>query len=273
MAIAHTLTEFAEVSYVSVLVGGREEGFDLAASMPVGALSRVEDLDVSSRYVRLDELLKNPQDAGISRLTVLRFPSLDGRWILPEVRSVTYAGLKPIECLYTVLEEIGRGTDNPLAMDVPAPMDYIEDMPEIIRYEEGDYRAIELRFSGELDDALVKAGLTRGAYLALLTDTLTGFVPGVDGDRSWDSTERRAGVPGRPAHRGAIGERRAGRSGARVCARAGSLGGFRGVYGRARGDVSARSGAGEARGGQLHLPAGAAVRRAAAALAADAAAP
>ena len=181
MAIAHTLTEFAEVSYVSVLVGGREEGFDLAASMPVGALSRVEDLDVSSRYVRLDELLKNPQDAGISRLTVLRFPSLDGRWILPEVRSVTYAGLKPIECLYTVLEEIGRGTDNPLAMDVPAPMDYIEDMPEIIRYEDGAYRAIELRFSGELDDALEKAGLTRGAYLALLTDTLTGFVPGVDG--------------------------------------------------------------------------------------------
>ena len=79
MAIAHTLTEFAEVSYVNVLVGGREEGFDLAAAMPVGALSRVEDLDVSSRYLRLDEIRQSAQDAGLTRLTTLHFPSLDGR--------------------------------------------------------------------------------------------------------------------------------------------------------------------------------------------------
>lgn len=181
MAIAHTLTEFAEVSYVNVLIGGREEGFDLAATMPMGALSRVEDLDVSSRYLRLDEIRQSAQDAGISRLTTLHFPSLDGRWILPEVRSVTYAALQPIEYLYTILEEIGKGTDNPLAMDVPAPMDYIEKMPEIVRYEDGAYRAIEIRFDASLDEALLGAGLTRGVYLAMLTDTLMGFVPGVDG--------------------------------------------------------------------------------------------
>ena len=181
MAIAHTLTEFAEVSYVNVLVGGREEGFDLAATMPVGALSRVEDLDVSSRYLRLDEIRQSAQDAGVARLTTLHFPSRDGGWILPEVRSVTYAALQPIEYLYTILEEIGKGTDNPLAMDVPAPMDHIENMPEIIRYEDGAYRAIEIRFDASLDEALLDAGLGRGVYLAMLTDTLMGFIPGVDG--------------------------------------------------------------------------------------------
>ena len=181
MAIAHTLTEFAEVSYVNVLVGGREEGFDLAAAMPVGALSRVEDLDVSSRYLRLDEIRQSAQDSGLSRLTTLHFPSLDGRWILPEVRSVTYAQLQPIEYLYTILEEIGKGTDNPLAMDAPAPMDFIDEMPEIVRHEDGAYRAIEIRFSEAIDTALLDAGLTRGTYLAMLTDTLMGFVPGVDG--------------------------------------------------------------------------------------------
>ena len=181
MAIAHTLTEFAEVSYVNVLVGGREEGFDLAAAMPVGALSRVEDMDVSSRYLRLDEIRQSAQDAGLTRLTTLHFPSLDGRWILPEVRSVAYALLEPIEYLYTILEELGKGTDNPLAMDVPAPMDYIEEMPEIVRYEDGAFRAIEIHFGEAIDTALLDADLTRGTYLAMLTDTLMGFVPGVDG--------------------------------------------------------------------------------------------
>lgn len=181
MAITHTLTEFAEVSYVNVLISGREEGFDLAATMPMGALSRVEDLDVSSRYLRLDEIRQGAQDAGVSRLTTMNFPSLDGRWILPEVRSVVYAQMQPIEYLYTLLEEMGKGTDNPLAMDVPAPMDYIEKMPEIVRHEEGAYRAIEIRFDASIDEALADAGLTRGVYLAMLTDTLMGFVPGVDG--------------------------------------------------------------------------------------------
>ena len=194
MAIAHTLTEFSEVSYVNVLVGGREEGFDLAATMPVGALSRVEDLDVSSRYLRLDELRQSAQDAGVSRLTTLFFPSHDGAWILPEVRSVTYASLQPIEYLYTILEEIGKGTDNTLAMDVPPPMEYIEEMPEIVRHEDGAYRAMEIRFDAELDEALLDAGLTRSVYIAMLTDTLMGFVPGVDGLVVYIAGEQMTGI-------------------------------------------------------------------------------
>ena len=194
MAIAHTLTEFAEVSYVNVLVAGREEGFDLAATMPMGALSRVEDLDVSSRYLRLDEIRQSAQDAGVARLTTLHFPSADGRWTLPEVRSVTYAALQPIEYLYTILEEIGKGTDNLLAMDVPAPMEYIENMPEIVRHEEGAYRAMEIRFDASLDEALMDAGLTRGIYLAMLTDTLMGFVPGMDGVLYYIGDERIDGL-------------------------------------------------------------------------------
>ena len=137
MAITHTLTEFSEVAYVNVLIGGREEGFDLAATMPVGTLSRAEDLDVSARYLRLDEMRQGAQGIGMSRLTTLYFPSRDGRYILPEVRSVAYAEVTPIEYLYTLLKEIGKGTDNPLCMDVPAPMKYIEEMPEIVRTEDG----------------------------------------------------------------------------------------------------------------------------------------
>ena len=74
MAVACTLTEFQEVSYVNVLVGGREEGLDLAGTLAVGALSRAEELDVASRFARLDEQ-RQSASGGITRDTTLWFLS------------------------------------------------------------------------------------------------------------------------------------------------------------------------------------------------------
>ena len=181
MAIAGTLTEFSEISYVNVLIGGREEGLDLGAVLPVGTMTREENLDVRAQYSRRYEQRQSTQ--GISLLTTLYFPSQDGGVLLPQVRSVSYAQVSPIEYLYTLLGELGKGVSGALyAREIPAPLDYIEEMPEIIRTEDG-YVAIEIRLSSALDDALYASGLTRGVYLAMLGDTLLGFVPGVDGLR------------------------------------------------------------------------------------------
>ena len=180
LAIANTLTEFAEVSYVNVLIGGSEEGFDLGGTLPVGTVTRTEDMDTGTRYHRMDE--QRLSGDGVTLMTTLYFPAADGGFVLPEVRNVRYQHAAPIEYLYTLLEEIGKGTNNPLASrDVPAPLDYIREMPEIVRTEDGAYRAIEIRFTDALNDALAWAGLTRGVYMAMLTDTLMGFVPGVEG--------------------------------------------------------------------------------------------
>lgn len=179
-AVTNTLTEFSPVAYVNVLVGGREEGFNLRATLPVGTMTRAGDLDVGAQYDRIDEQGQEAQ--GITRLTTLYFPTADGRMLLPEVRSVSYAAVSPIEYLYTLLRELGKGATGGLcAGEIPAPMEYLVEMPEIVRTEDGAYRAIELRLSSGLDDALAEAGLTRGIYLAMLTDTLMGFVPGVEG--------------------------------------------------------------------------------------------
>ena len=181
MAIAVTLTEFQEISYVNVLIGGREEGLDLGATLPVGTFSRLKDREAKNRYNRLNEQRQNKE--GVSLLTTVYFPSADGTMILPEVRSVSYAQVAPIEYLYTLLGEIGKGANNKLSFEfVPSPMDYIDEMPEIVRTEDG-YLAIELCLSEGLDRALKEAELTRGVYLAMLTDTLMGFVPGVEGLR------------------------------------------------------------------------------------------
>ncbi|MED9821329.1 MAG: GerMN domain-containing protein [Christensenellales bacterium] len=179
MAIANTLTEFSEISYVNVLIGGREEGLDLGATLPVGTLTRVEDLDVRARYARLHE--QRLSQSGVTLLTTLYFPAAEGELLVPEVRNIAYARVSPIEYLYTLLTEMGKGAGLLLcAQGVPAPMDFIEEMPEIVRTEDG-YMAIELQFSAALMGAIDEAGLTRETYMAMLTDTLMGFVPGVEG--------------------------------------------------------------------------------------------
>lgn len=179
MAIAVTLTQMREVSYVNVLVGGREEGLDLGATLPVGTFSHLQEKEARMRYNRLNDQRQSKE--GVTLLTTMYFPSADASMILPEVRSVHYAQVAPIEYLYTLLEELGKGSNSMLTCGtIPPPMDYIEEMPEIVRTEDG-YVVIELQLSGSLDRALAQAGLTRGIYTAMLTDTLMSFVPGVEG--------------------------------------------------------------------------------------------
>lgn len=193
LAVASTLCELPEISYVNVLVGGREEGLDLGATMPVGTLSRLEDLDVQARYARMDD--QRQSDTGFTCLTTLYFPTRDGRMLLPVVRSVAYAQASPVDYLYTLLSELGKGANHELAMqDTPAPMDYIEEMPEIVRPADGANRAIEIRFSEALREALEEAGLSLYIYLAMLTDTLMGFVPGVEGLQVYVGGERLDGL-------------------------------------------------------------------------------
>lgn len=203
MAIANTLTEFSEISYVNVLIGGREEGLDLGATLPVGTITRVDDLDVGARYSRLHEQRLSP--GGVTLLTTLYFPAAQGGLLLPEVRSIAYAQVSPIEYLYTLLEELGKGAGLTLcAQDVPAPMDYIEEMPEIVRTEDG-YLAVELRMSDALETALDAAGLTLDTYMAMLTDTLMGFVPGVEGLRVMIGGRTAADLTTRSDFEGCVG--------------------------------------------------------------------
>ena len=180
-AVANTLGSLTGIAYVNVLIGGREEGLDLGATTPVGTLTRVDDLDVQGRYNRLDD--QRLSGAGYTRLTTLFFPTADGRLLLPVVRTLSYdAGASAIDCLYTVLEALGSvSADDLLMQHVPEPMGYISEMPEIVRMEESGEQAIEIRFSGELTQALAEQKLTLGVYLGMLTRTLMGVVPGVDG--------------------------------------------------------------------------------------------
>ena len=162
-AVANTLGSLSGIAYVNVLIGGREEGLDLGATTPVGTLTRIDDLDVQGRYNRLDD--QRLSGAGYTRLTTLFFPSADGKMLLPVVRTLAYdAGAAAIDCLYTVLEALGSvSADELIEQHVPEPMGYISEMPEIVRMPETGEQAIEIRFSGELTQALEEQKLTLDA--------------------------------------------------------------------------------------------------------------
>ena len=201
-AVTNMLTEFSDISYVNVLIGGREEGLDLGASVPVGTMTRTSDPDVAAQYSLLNA--QRQGGTGFTRLATLYLPSSDGRMLLPQVRSVTFAQNTPIEVLYTMLGELSRSSgDDLIHADVPAPMSCLYEMPEIVRTEDGAYRAIELRFGADLDGMLEEAGLTRGIYLAMLTDTLMGIVPGVEGLQVFIGEERITALSGEQTPDGA----------------------------------------------------------------------
>ena len=180
-AVANTLGGLSGISYCNVLVGGREEGLDLGATTPVGTLTRAADLDMRALYNRLDD--QRMAGTGYTRLTTLYVPTADGKWLLPTVRTVAYPeGAMPIDCLYAALEQLGSmAPDSAVTQDMPAPMDYIEEMPDIL--QESGETVIEIRFNGDLPQALADSGLTMGIYAGMLTDTLMGIVPGMDGIR------------------------------------------------------------------------------------------
>ena len=203
LAVAHTLCELPEISYVNVLIGGREEGLDLGATMPVGTLSRMEDLEMLSRYNRMDD--QRLSGAGFNRLTTFYLPSADCEMLLPVVRSTAYGQSSPLDCLYTVLAELGKGASTAMTMEIPAPMDYIEEMPDIVRMEDSGVRAIEIRFSGTLKEALREKGLTLELYAAMLTDTLMCFVPGVDGVQIFVDGQKMGGIVKREDFAGKMG--------------------------------------------------------------------
>ena len=178
-AVAETFFA-AGMRSVQVLVGGREEGADLAGTMPVGTFLPGGSADPEAQLSLLEDERQSRE--AFARSATLFFPSRDGELLVPVQRSVTCESASAVACLYAILEELGRSPSNALAgEETPAPLDYMEEMPDIARAQDGASRVIRLRFTAALDTALRKAGISRALYLGMLTRTLMGFVPGVDG--------------------------------------------------------------------------------------------
>ena len=178
-AIAQTFGA-AGIPHTLVLTDGREEGIDLAGTMPAGVFAPIPPRALGETYNKLEQ--ERQSHEAFIRTAAIFLPSADGRRLCPVVRTVTCDDASSVSCLYAVLGALGEAGKDPLLHSaIPAPMDYMEEMPEIVRSEDGGRRLIQLHFTKGLQEALDAASLPMRTYLGMLAESLMGFVPGVDG--------------------------------------------------------------------------------------------
>ena len=178
-AVAETFFA-AGMRSVQVLVGGREEGTDLAGTMPAGTFLPGGSAEPETQFSQLEDERQSRE--AFARSATLYLPSGEGEFLVPVQRTVTCESASALACLYAMLEELGRSSSDAFAYgQIPAPLDYMEEMPDIARASDGASRVIRLHFTSSLDTDLREAGISRTLYLGMLTRTLMGFVPGADG--------------------------------------------------------------------------------------------
>jgi len=177
MAIANTLTELPYVSYVNVLVEGREEGIATGSNIPYGTLARQPNTDVDAAWRQQEALLENVDHQGFAKLITVYVPVAGGRFITPQVRNVTFADAQTTTLIRGILWEISKGAAGAL----PDLNRYLYGDPEELLQADSLTRVIRFNFYDELNAALIEHGVSRGMLCALLTQSVTSVLPHVRG--------------------------------------------------------------------------------------------
>jgi len=170
-AIANTLVGTDGIRYVNVLIGGKEQS---ALSLPTGSLSR-NDGNLTALWAQqaADEERFTQQDGRLDREATLYFPSADGAFLLPEVRTVRF------ESADYALELIRQMALDGANRRLLPEGDILAHDPAIETLEDGR-RVISLRLGGGFEEALSQIGVQPGLAYGALALTLCRFVPEID---------------------------------------------------------------------------------------------
>lgn len=184
MALTYALTELPGVEYVGVLINGRDEAIDSGGSTPYGLHTRSVSDDVESYLNGLDTAASS-ESAGLSRVAALYFATADGLRVLPEPRSITIPP-GPRETLRerlvsVILNEMALGSAARPSDASRLPIEYMVGEPTLFNPGGSADTLLQLSFREELTDYLTVNGGSAYLLFAALTNTLTGFVPGLDG--------------------------------------------------------------------------------------------
>lgn len=181
-SIANTLLQWPEIRYVNVLVDGREPGLDEAARLPAGSLQQTRNEDAPGLWdsLTIGARAENPENQRFQSLCTLYFPTLAGRGILAEARTVSFRGQTPEQMARGLLEALSAGSQaRPQLPQMPDLMSLLAAQPESQPIEGG--RMIKLRFLEAANEIFIQAGVPRSVMLASLTYTLCGFIPDMRG--------------------------------------------------------------------------------------------
>jgi len=177
IALATTLCEMEEISFVNVLVADQSIGLDITGSLAMGTLTAHPEENLPVLWEQM-EARRAPLGAdlgktSLSSLVTLYRPLEEGLGIGCETRMMAFEGQTPQQIasgLLNALAEQGRGAE-PL-------MDLLLHEPLTSELEDGG-RLITLSFREDTEERLKAQGTDMACLMASITCTLTSFIPGV----------------------------------------------------------------------------------------------
>ena len=181
LGLTTTLCELPGIRAVNVLAGGQAIALDVANRLPMGCLSPHTGAELpilwSQMEARRVPIGDDPSGVPLTAAAALYYPLADGSGVVPDVRTLTFAGQQPdqlIEALLTALSVPPTRLSGTAAL--PGLRSFMTAAPTLTDLETGG-RMVTLRFAPSLDAALSTAGLDTACFAASLTCTLTTFIP------------------------------------------------------------------------------------------------
>ena len=179
VAIATTLCELDEISFVNFLVADQSVGLDITGSLAMGSLTAHPDENLPVLWEQM-EAKRTPLGDDISRtslsaLATLYTPLDEGRGMTCENRILNFDGQTPQQMAAVLLSAMTEA-DRSGAMEVLNSS--LTHEPVISELEDGG-RLITLTLRRDTSDRLEDLDLDLACVMGAVTYTLTTFIPGI----------------------------------------------------------------------------------------------
>ena len=173
-SIANTLLGMDGVQAVNLLAG--DQSISVCA-LPTGAIVRPEE-NTAAAYAQIQAESERFLSGGASTLArsaLLYFPSEDGSYLLPEVRSLSFSNSDYALALIEALKSGPRARSCCFAA-MPGNLELLAAAPKLIASDAGE-RVLEVEFTSMLPSYLAMAGVEPWQLYGSLALTLLSFIP------------------------------------------------------------------------------------------------
>ena len=186
VALATTLCELDEISFVNVLVADQSVGLDITGNLAMGSLTAHPDENLAVLWEQM-EAKRTPLGADLSRtpltgtLATLYTPLPDGGGITCENRILSFEGQTPHQLangLIDAMDEIASARFGAVAEEFWSLRDLMLHDPLTSELEDGG-RLITLSFREDAPEKTAEQGMEWSCLLAAVTCTLETFIPGI----------------------------------------------------------------------------------------------
>ena len=177
LCLTTTLCELPDIRAVNVLVSGQAVALDAVGRLPLGSLSPHVGAELSVLWshmaARRVPVGADPSTVPLTAAATLYYPLVDGEGVVPEVRTLSFAGQETAQIIRELLSALSIDPRKyPEAVALPGLLEEVT----LSDLSTGG-RMATLRFAPALEQALADADIDMACFAASVTCTLTTFVP------------------------------------------------------------------------------------------------